>query len=124
MRLTPSSVNSTLYLPRWDMVFRYLCKDLPLSVSYWLRYVPSRGYSRFREYQDFIGPYGRKLIAQTQKDTKGAGKDVMSVLLRANEAEETRLKLSDVEVVAQISYVSSALSALCSDLVQYDYSGR
>ncbi|KZV60944.1 cytochrome P450 [Peniophora sp. CONT] len=98
-------LNSTLYLPRWDMLFRYLCKDLPLSVSYWLRYLPSRGYSRFREYQDFIGPYGRKLIAQTQKDAKGTEKDVMSVLLRANEAEETRLKLSDEEVVAQISTI-------------------
>ena len=97
------SVNSTLYLPRWDVVFRYLCKDLPLSVSYYLRYVPSRGYSRYRRYQDFIRPYGRELIAQTQKDTKGTGKDVMSVLLRANESEEARLRLNDDEVIAQIS---------------------
>ncbi|VDB99462.1 unnamed protein product [Peniophora sp. CBMAI 1063] len=98
-------VNSSLYLPRWDMVFRYLCKDLPLRVSYYLRYVPSRGYSRYRRYQDFIGPYGRQLIAQTQMETKGAGKDVMSVLLRANAAEDGRHKLSEDEVVAQISTV-------------------
>lgn len=49
--------------------------------------------------------FGRELIDQTHMSTKGAGKDVMSVLLRANEAEEARLKLSDVEVVDQISCV-------------------
>ena len=47
--------------------------------------------------------FGRKMISQTQVDTKGAGKDIMSVLLRANEAEEAKLRLSEGEVVDQIS---------------------
>ena len=47
--------------------------------------------------------FGRKLIKQTEIDTKGEGKDVMSVLLRANEAEDPKLKLSENEVLDQIS---------------------
>lgn len=47
--------------------------------------------------------FGRKLISQVQSETKGEGKDVMSVLLRANEEEGARFKLSDSEVIDQIS---------------------
>lgn len=50
--------------------------------------------------------FGRKLIGQTDVEAKGVGgKDVMSVLLRANATEESRSKLSDSEVIDQISYV-------------------
>ena len=88
---------------------------------WYLRYLPSRGYSRFRRYQDYIRKYGRQLIAQTQVDTKGMGKDVMSVLMRANEAEDVQLRLSELEVVDQISYVTrktilgSMLTVLAQD---------
>ena len=68
-----------------------------------MRYLPSREYRRFRHYLNFMRVYGRDMISQTQVDTKGAGKDIMSVLLRANEAEESKLKLSDSEVIDQIS---------------------
>lgn len=37
--------------------------------------------------------------------TEGDGKDVMSVLLRANESEDPRSRLSESEIVAQIAYV-------------------
>lgn len=36
---------------------------------------------------------------------EGDGKDVMSVLLRANESEDPRSRLSESEIVAQIAYV-------------------
>ena len=101
----PCSVDSTLYPHRWDIVFRSLWKYFPPGMLWFLRYLPSREYRRFRNYQEFMRQFGRKLIDQVQVDTKGQGKDVMSVLLRANEAEGARLKLSDSEVVDQISYV-------------------
>jgi hypothetical protein len=33
---------------------------------------------------------------------EGDGKDIMSVLLRANESKDPRAKLSDIEMLAQI----------------------
>jgi len=94
-------VDSTLYPHRWDVVFRSIWRFLPPSILYYLRYIPSREYTRFRHYQNFIRDYARGLISKTE--TKGEGKDVMSVLLRANEAEQARARLSDLEVVDQIS---------------------
>jgi cytochrome P450 len=98
-------VDSTLYPHRWDIVFRSLWKYFPSSALWFLRYLPSREYTRFRRYQDFIRNFGRGLIKQTEANSEGNGKDVMSVLLHANEAEEARLKLSEIEVVDQISTI-------------------
>ncbi|KZV64465.1 cytochrome P450 [Peniophora sp. CONT] len=98
-------VDSTLYPHRWDIVFRAIWKYFSPSVLYFLRYLPSREYQRFRSYQDFMRVFGRKLISQAQVDTKGTAKDVMSVLMRANEAEEAALKLSEGEVIDQISTI-------------------
>ena len=92
-----------MYPHAWDIVFRSLWKLFPENVLWYFRYLPSREYQRFRNYQDFMRVFGRKLIKQTEIDTKGEGKDVMSVLLRANEAEDPKLKLSENEVLDQIS---------------------
>ncbi|KZV64464.1 cytochrome P450 [Peniophora sp. CONT] len=96
-------IDSTLYPHRSNLVFRSLWKYFHPDILWFLRYIPSREYRRFRGYLDFMRVFGRNMISQTQVDTKGAGKDIMSVLLRANDAEEVRLKLSDGEVVDQIS---------------------
>ena len=70
--------------------------------------------------------YGRELIAQTQVETRGEGKDVMSVLMRANEAEEARLRLSDREVISQIScVVCMTMHTLCQlTCLQDSFTGR
>jgi alkylphenol/PAH-inducible cytochrome P450 monooxygenase len=84
-------------------VFRSLWRYFPDSVLYYLRYLPSREYTRFRHYINFIRNFSRDLVAKSI--AKGDGKDVMSVLLRANAAESSRLKLTDMEVIDQISCV-------------------
>ena len=55
--------------------------------------------------------YGRDMISQTQVDTKGAGKDILSVLLRANEAEESKLKLRDRNLCLWKSLLKSMYAA-------------
>ena len=98
---------STLYPARWDLLFRYLWSFFSPGVLWFVRYLPGPEYRRFRRYQEFIVEYGRELMLQARaRNVKGTGKDIISILLRANEAEEARLKLSDKEVVDQISYVA------------------
>ncbi|VDC07113.1 unnamed protein product [Peniophora sp. CBMAI 1063] len=96
-------IDSTLYPHRWNLVFRSLWKYFPTEVLYYLRYFPSREYRRFRGYLDFMRTFGRKMIAQTQINPEGVSKNIMHVLLRANEADDAGSKLSDHEVVDQIS---------------------
>jgi cytochrome P450 len=70
-----------------------------------LRYLPSREYTRFRHYHDFIRKFAKDLLSKGEE--KNHGKDIMSILIRANESEDERAKLSETEVLDQISFVTS-----------------
>ncbi|KAJ6524400.1 cytochrome P450 [Mycena vulgaris] len=93
-------VDSTLYPHRFDIVFRSLWRHIPNPILNYLRYLPGREYTRFRHYLDFIREFSRGLMAKS--DAKGDGSDIMSILKRAN-AAESRFKLSESEVIDQIS---------------------
>lgn len=114
--LTAYSIDGTLYPARWYIIFRTLWDRIPADVLWLLRYLPNREYRRFRTYLNYIRKFGQGLISQTQVDTEAAAKDVISVLLRANGAEEAKLKLSDRELIDQISSVYASFS-LTSTLI-------
>ncbi|VDB99464.1 unnamed protein product [Peniophora sp. CBMAI 1063] len=96
-------IDSTLYPAPWYLVFRNLWNPIPVNILSLLRYMPNREASRFRTYMDYIRKFGRELIAQTRVDNEATSKDITSVLLRANGAEDMNMKLSDRELVDQIS---------------------
>lgn len=96
-------MDSTLYPHKIDVIFRTLWRYIPAPIVNYFRYLPRREYTRFRRYLDFIQDFSRGLVAKSE--AKGDGKDVMSVLLRANAAETSHLKLSSSEVIDQISSV-------------------
>ena len=98
-----NSVEGALYPAAWIIVFQSFWKYIPVKVLWWLRYLPNRESHRFKTYLDYIRVFGRGLVSQAQVDNEAAAKDVMSVLLRANGAESKDLKLSDGELIDQIS---------------------
>ncbi|VDB83977.1 unnamed protein product [Peniophora sp. CBMAI 1063] len=98
-------LEGNLYPARWFLVFRSLWRYIPASVLWYMRYLPNRESRRFRDYLDYLRKFGRELVSQAQVDNEAAAKDVMSVLLRANGAEEASLKLSDIELIDQISNI-------------------
>ncbi|VDC03587.1 unnamed protein product [Peniophora sp. CBMAI 1063] len=98
-------LDGTLYPPALWLVFRKCWDYIPSGVLWYLRYAPARGARRFRTYLDYIRKFGRELVSQAQVDNEAASKDVMSVLLRANGAENGALKLSDGELIDQISNI-------------------
>ena len=65
--------------------------------------MPTSRYRRFRKYSAFIRNFSQGIIERSI--IEGDGKDVMSVLLRANASEDPRGRLSDGEMVDQIAYV-------------------
>lgn len=74
-----------------------------MDALWYLRYIPRREYYRFRTYLDTIRTYVRAKLS-TALDAKGAGKeDLLSALRRANEAEEMRSKITDIELFDQVS---------------------
>ena len=103
MTTVRDSVDSTLYPSRLDIVFRALWRYIPEPLLHFVRYLPSREYRRFRSYSDYMHTFAQDMIKESM--IRGNGNDMMSVLLRANSSEDPKSKMSDNEIVAQISCV-------------------
>jgi hypothetical protein len=97
------SIDSTLYPSRFDLVFKALWCYIPEPLLHYVRYLPSREYRRFRTFLDFSDSFSRGIISESIE--KSDGKDMMSVLLRANASESSNDKMTDSEVISQITSV-------------------
>lgn len=95
----PYSVDS-LYHGPLDALFKSFWRYLPEPILDLLVYIPRREYRRFRNYLSSIREVSRGIVHKSI--VKGDGRDIMSVLLRANNSEDPKTKLSDGEVVDQI----------------------
>jgi len=96
-------VDSTLYPAWYDLIFKETWHFFPEPLLEYVRYTPAREYRRFRSFLDYIRDFARGLIKESQG--KGDGKDIMSMLLRANDSADPKNKMADNEVVDQISTI-------------------
>jgi cytochrome P450 len=101
------SIDSTLYPSRFDLVFKSLWCYIPEPLLHYVRYLPFREYLRFRTFLDFSDSFSRGIISENKE--KSDGKDMMSVLLRANASEDPNNKMTDSEVISQITCVIISL---------------
>ncbi|KAH9066220.1 cytochrome P450 [Lactarius vividus] len=92
----------SLGAPLWyDFIFKALWNYIPGLLLDLVQYMPTARYRRFRKYSAFMRNFSRGIIEKSV--IQGDGKDVMSVLLRANASEDPRSRLSDIEMVDQIA---------------------
>ncbi|KAH9071037.1 cytochrome P450, partial [Lactarius deliciosus] len=95
--------NESLFIrtpPRYRLILKTLWYYLP-ELLLDLIYLPTPQYRRLRRYSAFMHNFSRGIIERSI--IEGDGKDVMSVLLRANASEDPRCTLSDTEMVDQIA---------------------
>jgi len=92
-----------LYHRPFDALFKYFWRYLPEPILDLLVYLPRPEYRRFRIYLNGIRDISREIVRKSI--VKGDGRDIMSVLLRANNSEDPKTKLSEGEVVDQIGSV-------------------
>lgn len=85
-------------------MFRTFFRYIPIPILLLIRYLPSREYTRFRAFNEFMRDYARNVILPGS-EAKENSKDMISVLVRANEAEDPRQRLEEFEVLDQISCV-------------------
>ena len=95
------SIDSTLYPSPLDLVFKSLWRYIPEPLLHYVRYLPIREYHRFRTFLDFTQSFSRGIVKESTE--KCDGKDIISVLLRANASENPVNKLTDDEVIHQIT---------------------
>jgi hypothetical protein len=115
------SIDSTLYPSRFDLVFKALWRYIPEPLLHYVRYLPLREYRRFRTFLDFSESFSRDIVKESTE--KRDGNDLISVLLRANASENLTNKMTDDEVIAQITCVITFFQvAACSRIPHIQYS--
>ncbi|KAH9032518.1 cytochrome P450 [Lactarius hengduanensis] len=80
------------------MTLWYNILELPLDP---LQYIPTPRSRQLRRYSAFMRNFSQGIVERSI--IEGDGKDLMSVLLRANASEDPRRTLSDTEMVDQIA---------------------
>jgi len=98
------SIDSLLYPPPYDILFKSIWRYIPEPILSLVRYLPTREYRRFLGYTRFMRKFSREMIEESM--IKGDGNDIMSVLLRANASEDPNTRLTYKEVRDQIRYAT------------------
>lgn len=99
----PDSIDTSLYPSRFDLAFRALWRYIPDPLLHYVRYLPLREYRRSSTFLSYSTEFSRDLVKKSVE--KGDGKDMMSVLLRANASENPNNKVTDDELLYQIRCV-------------------
>ncbi|KAH9032515.1 cytochrome P450 [Lactarius hengduanensis] len=95
--------NESLFVgtpPRYRIILKTLWYYLP-ELLLDLIYLPTPRYRQLRRYSAFMRNFSQGIVERSI--IEGDGKDLMSVLLRANASEDPRRTLSDIEMVDQIA---------------------
>jgi hypothetical protein len=102
--MTWERIDSFLYLPLYDILFRSIWRYIAEPILGLVRYLPTHKYRRFLRYTRFMRKFSWGVIEKST--AKGDGNDIMSLLLRANVSEDPKIKLTNEEVMGQIKYAA------------------
>ncbi|KAH9011066.1 cytochrome P450 [Lactarius hengduanensis] len=113
-------VDTLLYPPWYDLIFKETWKYIPEPLHEYLRYIPTRKYRGLRSWVDNVRVFSRGLIKQSTD--KGDGNDILSVLLRANGSSNPKNKMTDDEMVDQTAtFLSAGHETTAKTLTWYFY---
>ncbi|KAE9410978.1 cytochrome P450 [Gymnopus androsaceus JB14] len=105
--------DSRLYPQTRIILFRAFRRSLPTPLANFLCRFPTKEETRFREFSDASKKVAKSVFrtaaqeANGQEDSKGS-KDVLSVLLRSNSAEDPKKALDEDEVLSQMAAIMLA----------------
>ncbi|KAA1474654.1 cytochrome P450 [Dentipellis sp. KUC8613] len=98
-------VEGSLYPSKLDVVFKSFWKYIPAEILHLVRFLPATVYVRFRRYTTFMGRFAPEVFRRNEAQREGELKDVISVLQRANSAEDPAKRLNPTELYDQISTI-------------------
>ncbi|KAI0666539.1 PAH-inducible cytochrome P450 monooxygenase PC-PAH 4 [Trametes maxima] len=92
-------------LPKTILIYRALWDYLPHKILKLARYTPAEPFTRLRHLSDFFTQYSQRIVSEkrpalTSQDAKT--KDIMSILIRANESSDNKTRLDDEELRAEM----------------------
>ncbi|KAF8906098.1 cytochrome P450 [Mucidula mucida] len=97
----------TAHRPIFNIVYGALWRQLPTWFMN-LIHIPSKETKRFMHFQDTSKRYAREALAASENITASdpdsiMGKDILSILVRANGQEDEKRRLSEDEVLSQMA---------------------
>ncbi|KAK0204546.1 cytochrome P450 [Desarmillaria ectypa] len=89
---------------RTAVLISALPRVLPTPLLYLISLIPSRLKKRYADFNALMNEIGRDVLKQNFEGgvASSTGKDILSILARANADEEEKKRLSDDEVLAQV----------------------
>ncbi|KAI0779018.1 PAH-inducible cytochrome P450 monooxygenase PC-PAH 1 [Trametes elegans] len=92
---------------RSTLLFQHFWRYIPMPILKYVKYLPTKGHTRFRQTLNVINDFARDLIAEkTEAVLAGKNenkKDIMSILVKANASENPKSRLSDEEMISQMA---------------------
>ncbi|EGN99109.1 hypothetical protein SERLA73DRAFT_181928 [Serpula lacrymans var. lacrymans S7.3] len=96
-------LDSVLHPPVWDVLFKATWSYIPNSILHYVRHIPTREYSRFKDFLDTSFRIGKGLVDQKASGTEKGSKDIMSILVQSNIAEDAKKRINEDEMLSQIA---------------------
>ncbi|KAL7281118.1 hypothetical protein ACG7TL_004426 [Trametes sanguinea] len=93
-------------LPEVEILFRAAWDYLPFPILKLFAYTPTKTFNRVRYVRNLYNAYGRKILREKSADVdaekRSHGKDILSILIRANDSSDEKTKLTEDEILAQM----------------------
>ncbi|KAF8521630.1 cytochrome P450 [Hysterangium stoloniferum] len=108
-----SNLFADTFFERSDelIIFDAICSFMPQWFSDLAKYLPNEQMKRLREYMKVARKVAQSILDRQTKlhiAGKEGSKDVMSILIRANLSENPKNKLSDEEIISQLTTINLA----------------
>ncbi|KAI0666534.1 PAH-inducible cytochrome P450 monooxygenase PC-PAH 4 [Trametes maxima] len=93
-------------LPKSTLLFRATWDYLPWPLLKLFRYIPANPFTRMRNLNSLFAAYGKQILREkrpefdAEKSTNN--KDIMSILIKANESSDAKTRLDDEELLAEM----------------------
>ncbi|KAF8842051.1 cytochrome P450 [Paxillus ammoniavirescens] len=95
--------DSMLHPPSWDILFKATWNYIPSFCFRFLKYLPTKEYKRFSDYQRTAVRTAKGLVNGKASDPDKGGKDILSILIQSNLKADARYRLSEEEIFSQIA---------------------
>ncbi|EGN99132.1 hypothetical protein SERLA73DRAFT_73689 [Serpula lacrymans var. lacrymans S7.3] len=96
-------VDSVLHPPAWDILFRATWHYIPDSILHYVRYLPTREYSRFKQFLDAAFRVGQDLVDQKASSSEKGGKNIVSILAQSSVSDDVKKRLTSDEMLSQVA---------------------
>ncbi|KAI9068331.1 PAH-inducible cytochrome P450 monooxygenase PC-PAH 4 [Trametes sanguinea] len=93
-------------LPKATLLFRAAWDYLPFPIIKMFKYAPTKPFPHIRHVREVYMEYGKQILREKRPEVdtekRAHSKDILSILLKANESSDEKTRLTEDEILAQM----------------------